>query len=238
MERRDFMKVCATGAALVAVHSPTWAASASASPRFYSRALLTDELGKPFPARALKVGKNYLFHYPFGGTPCFLLNLGKPTRRDVVLATADGSKYLWPGGVGPNASIVAFSAICAHRLAYPSPQISFISYREASEYSTFARPNTIHCCSEHSEYDPASGARVLGGPAKQPLAAILLEHDGATDRLYAVGTLGGELFNEFFRKYDFKLVLESGSTTKPKSAVGEATQVVELARYCQQRVRC
>ena len=48
----------------------------------------------------------------------------------------------------------------------------------------------IHCCSEHSEYDPATGARVLGGPAPQPLSAILLEHDKSNDYLYAVGTLG------------------------------------------------
>jgi len=41
----------------------------------------------------------------------------------------------------------------------------------------------IHCCSEHSQYDPAEGARVVAGPAPQPLAAILLDHDPASDAL-------------------------------------------------------
>lgn len=32
-------------------------------------------------------------------------------------------------GVGPGASIVAFSAICAHRMSYPTRNVSFIDYR-------------------------------------------------------------------------------------------------------------
>src|SRR6185436_1402830 len=104
----------------------------------------------------------------------------------------------WPGGVGPRGSIVAYSAICAHKLTYPTRDISFISYRaEKTVGNKFA--NVIHCCSEHSQYDPAAGARVVAGPAPQPLAAILLEHDAGTDEIYAVGTLGGEMFNEFFK---------------------------------------
>lgn len=237
MERRDFMKVCAAGAAMAAA-IPGAIASANVSPRFYAHTLLTDAWGKPLKAGSLEAGKNYIFHYPFGGTPCFLLNLGKPTRREVALKTADGKSYLWSGGVGPGRSIVAYSAICAHKLAYPTPQISFISYRSASEGSTFARPSMIHCCAEHSEYDPAAGARVVAGPAEQPLAAILLEHDQASDSLYAVGTLGGELFNEFFRKYDLKLVLEHGSDSKPKTAVADKAKVSALTEFCQQRVRC
>lgn len=231
------MKVCAAGAAMAAAN-PGAIASAGASPRFYARTLLTDGLGRPFRAASLEAGKNYIFHYPFGGTPCFLLDLGKPTRRDVSLKTADGKSYLWSGGVGPGQSVVAYSAICAHKLAYPTPQISFISYRNASEGSTFARPRMIHCCAEHSEYDPANGARVVAGPAEQPLAAVLLEHDRASDSLYAVGTLGGELFNEFFRKYDFKLVLEHGSDSKPRMPAADRARVSELSQYCQQRVRC
>jgi Rieske Fe-S protein len=72
---------------------------------------------------------------------------------------------------------------CSHQLTYPTRQISFISYRERSTASRISKPNMIHCCSEHSEYDPAAGARVLGGPAPQPLCAILLEYDAATDAL-------------------------------------------------------
>ncbi len=237
MERRRFMKACAAGA-FIAASNPQALAARTVSPRYYARTLLVDLEDKPLRASTLAAGTNYIFHYPFGGTPCFLLDLGQPTQRDVPLRTASGQTYVWEGGVGPRRSIVAYSAICAHKLAYPTKQISFISYRSASEGSTFARPNMIHCCAEHSEYDPARGARVVGGPAEQPLAAILLEHDPATDALYAVGTLGGELFDEFFRKYDFRLVLEHGSDTLPKTPVSRTTRVAELARYCEQRVRC
>src|SRR5262245_9605537 len=204
MERRDFMKICAAGAACAV---PDAFPAGDLQPRYYSRAELTGPDGKPLRAASLAAGRNYIFHYPFESTPCFLLNLGKPTVRGVQLMTEDGSSYQWPGGTGPNRAIVGFSAICAHRLSYPTPQITFISYRDQSTASAAMRPNVIHCCSEHSEYDPASGARVVGGPAPQPLSAILLEYDARTDGLAAVGTLGGELFNAFFDKFEFRLAL-------------------------------
>jgi Rieske Fe-S protein len=237
MERRDFLKACAAGAT-IAASAPHALAAQQASPRFYARAMLVDALGAPMLAGSLKTGTNYIFNYPFGGTPCFLLDLGKPTRRNVELTTAGGQRYVWTGGVGAGRSIVAFSAICAHKLAYPTRQISFISYRSGEDGSTFARPETIHCCAEHSEYDPADGGKVLGGPATQPLAAILLEYDAATDRLFATGTLGGELFNDFFRKYDLKLTLEHGSDSLPRSPVASTARVSEMAVYCRQRVSC
>ena len=120
--------------------------------------------------------------------------------------------------------------------SYPTRQISFISYRERSSSPANARPNVIHCCSEHSEYDPASGARVVGGPAPQPLAAILLEHDRTTDGLHAVGTLGRELFNEFFAKYEFKLAMDYGQGMRRQ--VTDRTVVRELESFCKQQVRC
>lgn len=236
MDRRNFVKTCAAGTAL-AVTRPEALAAQNAEPRLYARAVLVDELGQPIRASELAAGRNYIFHYPFGGTPCFLLNLGRPTSAEVALKTADGRPYVWQGGVGAGRSIVAYSAICAHQLAYPTKQISFISYRDAKNASPTARPNMIHCCAEHSEYDPARGAKVMGGPAEQPLAAILLEHDPNTDQLSAMGTLGGELFNRFFEKYDFRLSIDYGSA-KAKGAVTGKTVVSELTQFCRQQVRC
>jgi len=77
---------------------------------------------------------------------------------------------------------------------------------------------------------------VVAGPAPQPLAAILLEHDAGTDEIYAVGTLGGEMFNEFFKKYEFKLALESSGS--PHAAVAGSCVVHPLDNYCRQQVRC
>jgi len=211
------------------------ATAADASPRLYSRARLVDPAGRPLLARSLGAGRNFIFHYPFAGTPCFLLNLGRPTKPRASLKTANEESYEWPGGVGAEHSIVAYSAICAHRLTYPTREISFISYREEkSAGSKFA--HVIHCCSEHSQYDPAEGAKVLAGPAPQPLAAILLDYDPRSDGLHAVGTLGGELFNEFFSKYEFRLALDYSG--HPKAAVQESCVVSELTDYCRQQVKC
>jgi Rieske Fe-S protein len=234
MQRRDFIKVCAAGAA---VRANELFAAQDLKPRFYTRTLLSDERGRPFRAARLVAGRNYIFHYPFESTPCFLLNLGRPTVRGVQLKTEDGSAYEWSGGVGPDRAIVGYSAICAHRMSYPTPQISFISYREKSTASGIMRPNTIHCCSEHSEYDPAAGAKVVGGPAPQPLAAVLLEHDAKSDTLHAVGTLGGEMFNAFFAKFEFKLALDYGGD-KTRQPVAGRSVVKELQQFCKQQVRC
>ena len=234
MQRRDFIKVCAAGAA---VSANDLFAAQDLDPRLYSRTQLTDEGGRPLRAASLIAGRNYIFHYPFESTPCFLLNLGKPTVRDVPLKTEDGSTYQWAGGVGPGRAIVGYSAICAHRMSYPTPQISFIAYREKSTASGGMRANTIHCCSEHSEFDPAAGAKVVGGPAPQPLAAILLEHDAKNDALHALGTLGGELFNAFFAKYEFKLAIDYGSG-RTRLPVAGRTVVKELQQFCKQQVRC
>jgi Rieske Fe-S protein len=234
MQRREFLGVCAATCALGARET---LAAEDLKPRLYSRVQLTHANGQPLKAASLVAGRNYIFHYPFESTPCFLLNLGKPTGRDVELRTESGSAYQWKGGVGPNRSIVGYSAICAHRMSYPTPQISFISYREKSSAGAGSKPNAIHCCSEHSQYDPAAGARVLSGPATQPLAAILLDYDAKLDALYAVGTLGGELFNAFFDKYEFKLAIDYGASRTRQQVASRAT-VQELQQFCKQQVRC
>jgi len=232
MERRDFLKVCAAGAAAAAAVP---ALPADARPQVYSRTLLLDEKGAPLRASRIPVERNLIFHYPFAATPCFLLNLGKPAKASALLKTGDNRSYEWQGGVGAGRSIVAYSAICAHKLTYPTRDISFISYR-AEKSARNRLGNVIHCCSEHSQYDPAEGGRVLAGPAPQPLAAILLEWDSVKDEIHAVGTLGGEMFNEFFEKYAFRLQLEQGGALK--QSVGNATKVEALDNYCKQQVKC
>lgn len=229
MQRRGFLAALAASCAspCLAPRIATGAIVPSGSARrAYARTLLVDGRGQPLRAANLARERNYVFHYPYATTPCFLLDLGRP-------APAEGS---WPGGIGPNRSLVAYSAICSHRLTYPTREISFISYRaESSPQNRYAR--VIHCCSEHSQYDPAQGARVLAGPAPHPLAAILLEHDSEQDSLHAIGTLGFEMFETFFEKFAFRLALENGAQNVRKP-VGTTTRVVELDSYCRQQVRC
>ena len=68
-------------------------------------------------------------------------------------------------------------------------------------------------------------------------SAILLEHDRAADALYAVGTLGGEMFNAFFSKFEFKLALDYGADRVRRRVAGDAV-VTRLEQFCQQQVKC
>ena len=238
MDRRSFVETCAasatclTGGLTAGLALP--ALAADSRPRPYSRVLLTDEQGNPLKAAGLKPRTNYVFHYPFEATPVFLLDLGQDAMPQ-RLSTKAKSDYAWPGGVGPKRSLVAFSAICAHQLVYPTAQVSFISFRKTKSKKG-KQDNMIHCCADHSEYDPAKGAQVQGGPAEQPLCAVLLEHDAMTDSLTAYATLGGELFDEFFRKYEFKLSLDVGP--KAKNAVSGQAVVRELDKFCRNAIQC
>ncbi len=236
MERRQFIRACAASASAAANATAVSisAATGPVHPKRYARAKLTAAGGGTLKASALAVNRNYVFFYPFHGTPCFLLNLGKPVGPMAVKGAA-GADYDWPGGSGARQSVVAYSAICSHQLTYPTKDISFISFR-AGKTAVNKHADVIHCCSEHSQYDPAQGAKVLTGPAPQPLAAILLEHDAATDELHATGTLGGEMFNAFFRKYEMKLALDLGG--RARQAAADSCPVSELDNYCRQQVRC
>jgi arsenite oxidase small subunit len=241
MDRRHFIETCSASAACAAAASSPLAFAANAKPKPYGRVLLTDERGDAIKASSLKAQVNYIFHYPFEATPVFLLDLGKPAAplQTQALKTQGGEGYAWPGGVGKSRSIVAFSAICAHQLVYPTQQLSFISFRKGKPVNAKtpdAGADLIHCCADHSQYDPAQGAKVLGGPARQPLCAVLLEHGAKDDSLTAYATLGGELFDEFFKKYDAKLSIEVGS--KARQTVAQRSVVRELERYCRNPVKC
>jgi Rieske Fe-S protein len=234
MERRQFITACATaaGAAQLGRLGAVWAGTA---PRLYGRSQLVDIHGEPVKFEQLAPLTNYVFNYPYAGTPCFLLNLGRPVAAADNVLRADGATYAWTGGIGPRHSLVSYSAICAHKLAYPTREVSFIRFQ--SERSPTSDGNVIHCCADHSVYDPAAGARVVSGPAPQPLAAILIDYDAATDGVAALGTVGVEQFDAFFRKYDFKLTMEYGQG-KAHVAVGPTTIVRELTQYCRQTIQC
>ena len=234
MDRRSFLGSCTAGAAGLSAASALSAYAANAQPREYGKALLVNERGDPLKASELKPQVNYVFHYPFEATPVFLLDLGK-SLAPTTLSTQDRNSYSWPGGVGRNRSVVAYSAICAHQLVYPTKDVSFISFRK-KRAQRGVQDGLIHCCAEHSQYDPARGAEVLSGPARQPLCAVLLTHDPRADTLTAYATLGGELFDEFFRKYEMKLSLDVGP--RAKNAVVAQSVVRELDRFCKNAIQC
>lgn len=233
MERRAFLGACAvlSGTALA-----TGSTAAPAPQRAYARVRLVDVHGSPVTLSSVVPDTNYVFHYPFAATPCFLLRLPAPAAVSAALRRGDGTSYAWEGGVGPGHALVAFSAICAHRLAYPTRDVSFIRYQPQRSATSAGR--VIHCCAEHSVYDPADGARVVAGPAPQPLAAIVLAHDPATDTIDALGTQGGEQFDAFFRQYGPKLALEYGGEARARLAVTGTAVVRELSNYCRNTIAC
>ena len=228
--RRDLMRqaACVAGA---------WAASGSlpavaGETRQHPHALLVDARRDPLAARQLAIGEPYLFNYPFVASPVFLIDLGREVPA-TELVTEARQRYAAPGGVGPNRSIVAFSAICAHKLMYPTPALSFIGVRAGFDGEP---PHVIHCCGDNSRYDPAQGARVMAGPAPQPLAAVLLEWDEATDHVHATGTRGGEMFRAFFEKYAFRLETELGRRAKDVAA--DTVVVKAASAYSRQWQSC
>jgi len=233
-ERRDLMRqaACVAGAWAVSGALPVVAAG---EVQRHPRSLLVDSYGNPWPARQLKAGEAFLFNYPYTASPVFLIAFEREVKP-AELITEDQQRYAAPAGVGPNKSIVAFSAICAHKLMYPTAAISFIGLRSGGRGEP---PHVIHCCGDNSRYDPLQGARVIDGPAPQPLAAVLLEWDAHSDQLHAVGTRGGEMFDAFFEKYTMKLELETGGgLRKPSGAsviVQPATSYSKQWRSCAAR---
>ncbi len=91
MERREFLRVCTmvAGAAQLGSLGDAWA---SAEPRLYGRSKLVDVHGAPIRLADLALKTNYVFNYPYAGTPCFLLNLGRPVAAADSILRADGAQ--------------------------------------------------------------------------------------------------------------------------------------------------
>lgn len=243
MKRRGFVKLCAGAVAGISARPEVLAGENQQYHRYQRVALVEPGSGEAVNVDALEVGETYLFHYPYVSTPCFLIDLGRPVEANGHLETRDGNRYRWQGGAGPGRSIVAFSAICAHKMSHPAPSVSFINYRhEAVRFRNSSdaveqRSGVIYCCSERSVYDAGNGGRVLGGPAPQPLAAIELEYDADGGRIYATGTLGGEMFDRYFVSFHDRLVLQLGRTDIDR-AMSDSAELMRLSDYTQNQVSC
>jgi arsenite oxidase small subunit len=229
--RRDFLQGVSCIAATVLSGGVSLPAMGNALTP-YKSSLLVDEFGEPIKASRLKAEAPYVFNYPYQGTPAFLIRL-KTRVSFNELRTEGGDVYRASAGVGPEGAIVAFSAICAHKMMYPTPNISFIGLRKGVGSEPSA---VIHCCGDDSRYDPARGGQVIGGPAPQPLACIVLNFKEKDDSLRAIGTLGGEMFKAFFEKYEFKLALDNGP--KARHLCQSTTVCKELGRYSRQLQSC
>lgn len=197
----------------------------------WPRSRLVDASENGIKLSSLNPGEAHVFHYPYVTTPCFLIRLGE--------ATETGS---WPGGLGEDASVVAFSAICSHKMSHPARSISHIAYRADPvvftdhEGKRREQAGLISCCSERSVYDPAGGAAVLSGPAPVPLAAIALgvDDDGT---LVATASLGPDRYRQFFDAFGFRLKMEH-RVSNEREPSGEQTIATPASEFSQQQIRC
>ena len=99
------------------------------------------------------------FSYPDPASPCLALKTGAAV----------------PGGVGPNADIVAYSTQCTH-MGCP------LAYDVGSK--------TFKCGCHFSMFDAEKEGQMICGQATEDLPRIALEYDGKTGRLTAVGVDG------------------------------------------------
>jgi arsenite oxidase small subunit len=234
LNRRGFVKACGAAAMTAAVSGRL------APPAFAledaPRLKLVDKAGDPIKAGTLEVGANYIFLYPYVSTPCLLLRLGAPTRRDVTQTGRDEAAYTWPGGAGADGAVVAYSAICSHLLTYDSTARSFLTYNQGRSKLSGAQ-GAITCCAHASAFDPANGAKVVTGPATFPLAAVGLDYDPASDELTAVGLVGTAVIDKFFEAYRGDLNAEYGRGAY-RALLEDTTTVLPIGEYSRQVVRC
>lgn len=240
MDRRNFLKVVA-GATVIAVNPSLIQGNLYGAEgnlyRAYEKTQLLDAAGNPIKAAALEKEVTYIFNYPYASTPCMLVNLPKPTAQEVELKSETGEQYIWKSGVGKNRTIVAYVAICTHQMTHPTPNDSFIMYvPEKTKTMAYDKSGIIVCSSHLSAFDAGAGAKVLGGAASQPLAAVVLEH-AADDTLWAVGVLGMDKFHDYFKAFRPELKEFYGGTAEAKKLVSISAKTVKLTEYSKELIQ-
>lgn len=226
MERRNFLRLSATSAMAVAIAPSLITQKLYAEDgslfKTYEKVQLKDADGNPLKASSLVEEENYVFMYPHAATPAIMVNLKEAASKDIKLKAEDGTEYIYRGGVGAKGTIVAYSAICAHQMTRPTKEMAMFQYVPSTGKTLAYETAGIFVCSSHlAAYDAREGGKVLGGPATQGLASIILEID-ADDNIWAVAVLGPDKFEEFFSAFKQELKAEHGRRGAKKLIKDEA----------------
>ena len=242
MDRRNFLKIAGVSGAVIAVSPSTITGQLRADDgtlfQVYEKVQLVGAEGNALKASALKQETNYLFNYPFVGTPSILLDLGEETAKDVKLKSEDGEEYIWKGGVGAKRTLVAYSAICSHQLAHPTPEDSFVQYlsRGKTTMASEQKGGIIVCSSHLSAFDTSQGCKHIAGPAEQALAAIIIEV-AEDDTLWASAVLGPDKFHDYFKRYKPEMKKFYGGKRKAKKRVKDSALTVTLNEYTKEIIQ-
>ena len=241
MDRRNFLRVVGATGALMAI-SPSSISGrlhASTGSLFlsYEKVQLLKEDGTPLKISELKKETNYVFNYPYRSTPTMLLDLDESTLENVTLKSEDGEEYVWKSGVGENRTIVAYSAICSHQLAHPTPDDTFIQYVQKDKKTAACSHGGVMVCSSHlSSFDVKAGCKNISGPAEQPLASIVLEID-KDDTIWAVAVLGPDKFHEYFKAFKPEFKKYYNGKRKAKKKVTDTATVLPLTKYSKELIQ-
>ncbi len=144
----------------------------------------------------------WIFYYPLSDEPNFIIRFSDGVPPSSVTIDATGANYSFTGGVGPNNSIVSYSAICQHLGCippiihyYPPSQISQLPVNvTAAITANKITHGVIHCNCHGSTYDPFKGAGIVTHPTQRPLPFVTLKYDSLTDTLYAKKLTGPVVF--------------------------------------------
>jgi Rieske Fe-S protein len=171
----------------------------------FPKVQLTDVDGSPLTVAKVQNEYNvttselYLFDYPLTNEPNFLLNLNPV--NGLTPDNTPGPSYnpgAWqvPGGIGPNNSIVAYSAICQH-LGCPAPSLSYYPPSNPCGRTFGGKSFFLHCQCHGSTYDATNSASNLTGPAVLPLPQVALITDEPTGVAPHVQYPSGNIFAVF-----------------------------------------
>jgi Rieske Fe-S protein len=234
MERRIFLHLSATSTIALAV-TPAFFTQKLYSEdgslfQTFEKVQLKDAEGNALKSSTLISEENYVFMYPYLSTPVIMVNLATSAQKDIKLKADDGTEYLFKGGVGSKGSIVAYSAICPHQLTHPQASMSMFQYvGEKGKTLAYDKGGVFVCTSHLSAFEPKEGGKVVGGPAREGLAQIILDID-ADDNIWAIAVLGPLKFQAFFDAFKQVLKAEYGRNGAKKSVKRE-TKVQTLQHF-------
>lgn len=158
ISRRDFLKISG-GVAAGAGVAAAGVSNAEAKPAEAGRANLPYPVKAVVRVRDLKVNVPVSFNYPDNASPCALVKMG----------------HAVPGGVGPDADVVAYSTLCTH-MGCP------VSYDTATR--------TFRCPCHFSIFDSEMAGQMVCGQATENLPQIILQYNAKDSSFTAVAVDG------------------------------------------------